>query len=266
MMLARRRGAAYLGSGSPMTDGPTPRFSLIIPAFNEERYLPRLLDSVDEARRRFSPDPDAVEVVVADNASSDGTAALALARGCRVVRVEKRAIAAARNAGAGAARGDILGFVDADTVRIDPRTFAAIEACLAGGGVVAGATGLRMERWSAGIALTYALILPFVWLTRMDSGVVFCRRDDFARVGGYEESRLYAEDVAFLLALRRLGRSRGQRLRRLRQVKAVGSVRKFDQHGDWHYLTLFPRLALAHLRGDAAAERLARDYWYRPGR
>lgn len=242
-----------------------PRFSLVIPAFNEERFLPRLLDSVDEARQAYRRGPDAVEVVVADNCSTDRTATLAREWGCRVVRVEKRVIGAARNAGARAAQGDVLCFVDADA-RMHPRTFEAIERTLDTGRFVAGATGVRLDRWSPGIALTYLMFVPFVLLTGMDTGVVFCRREDFESVGGYDETRLYAEDVAFLLALRRLGRKRGQRLARVTSAKALASTRKFDEFGDWHYLTIMPRMALRLLRDPAAGPDFAQRYWYRPKR
>ena len=90
------------------------RHSLIIPAYNEEAYLPRLLDTVDRAREAWRAGPAAVEVIVADNASTDGTARVAAARGCRVVPVARRGIAVARNAGARAATGEVLSFVDAD--------------------------------------------------------------------------------------------------------------------------------------------------------
>lgn len=76
-----------------------PKISLVIPAFNEEEHLPRLLDSVDRARQVYHRGADEVEVVVADNASTDRTAKIARARGCRVVHLEKRVIAAARNGG-----------------------------------------------------------------------------------------------------------------------------------------------------------------------
>ena len=101
--------------------------------------------------------------------------------------------------------------------------------------IAGGATGVTMERWSIGVAATYALLVPFVWLTRMDTGVVFCRRDDFVRVGGYSEERHFGEDLDFLWKLTRLASRRGQRLTRLRPYKAIASTRKFDRHGDWHY-------------------------------
>lgn len=244
---------------------PAPRFSLVIPAYNEERFLPRLLDSVEAAARRYAHGPAALEVVVADNASTDRTAEIARARGCRVVPVAKRCIAAARNAGGFAARGNVVGFVDAD-MRIHPDTLDAIEAALAGKAVVGGATGVTMERWSAGLAVTFALMLPVVWLTRFDTGVVFCRRADFLATGGYDESLRLAEDVGFLIALRRVGRRQSQRLTRLRGVKSIASTRKFDEHGDWHYLTTLPRLALGYLFGRPQAVGEIERYWYEPNR
>jgi hypothetical protein len=73
------------------------------------------------------------------------------------------------------------------------------------------------------------MILPLVWLTGMDTGVVFMRRADFIEAGGYPEGRHFAEDVAFLFKLIRLGRSRGQRMTRLRAHKSIENVRKFDR-------------------------------------
>ena len=124
------------------------KFSLIIPAYNEQALLPRLLDSVDVARSRYrGGGADAIEVIVADNDSSDQTAEIARARGCRVAKVTKRVIAAVRNGGAAVARGEILTFVDADSC-IHPATFNAIEKAVESGKIVAGATGVRLERWS----------------------------------------------------------------------------------------------------------------------
>jgi glycosyltransferase involved in cell wall biosynthesis len=239
-----------------------PRYSLIIPAYNEERLLGRLLDSVDAARATYGRG-DAVEVIVADNASTDRTAVIAAMRGCRVIAVEKRVIAATRNAGARAARGEFLAFVDADA-QVHPATFVEIDRALADPRVVAGATGARLERWSIGIAFTYAMIVPIVFVTGMDTGVTFCRKEDFEAIGGYDESRLVAEDVAFLWALRRLGQTRGQRLARATRAKIVASTRKFDEFGDWHFFSVAIE-ALRHLmRRDLTP--FTASYWYKPNR
>ncbi len=247
-----------------------PRISLVIPARNEEDYLPRLLDSVRVARDRYRHGPDAVEVIVADNASTDHTAEIARAAGCTVAFVEKRAIAAARNGGAAAARAEVLCFTDAD-MRLHPESFNIIDAAMADPHTVGGATGMTLERWSLPLALTYAMILPMIWTLNIDAGVVFCRRADFIAIGGYNEDLRVSEDVRFLMDLRRLGKSRRQRLRRPRGAKTVGSVRKFDRYGDWHALATMPRLLWWTLRCGCSPKRFfahppsARfidEYWY----
>ena len=241
-----------------------PEISLVIPAYNEARFLPRLLSSLAVAGDRYVAAGGAVDLIVADNMSTDDTAAIAAAAGARVVRVEQRRIAAARNGGAAAARGPILAFLDADTVRVHADTFTAVATALDDPRVVGGATGCTLERWSVGLAATYAMMVPLVWATRFDTGLVFCRREDFIRVGGYPEELRLAEDVAFLWRLRRLGKQRGQRLRRLRRFKVTASTRKFDEHGDWHYFGFLVRgpALLFGARFDALADR----YWYRPNR
>lgn len=249
-----------LGMPQRAPSAPT-RVSVVIPAYNEEELLPKLLATLAEARQRYRWGAERVEIIVADNGSGDGTSAIAKAAGCTVVEVEERRIASVRNGGARRAVGDILCFVDADS-EVHPETFNAIDEALAGGRVVAGATGVRLERWSPGIAVTYALLMPLVWALRMDTGVVFCRREDFEAIGGYNERRAFSEDVQLLVDLRRLGRPRGQRLVRLRTVKAVASMRKFDEHGDWHFFTdLLHLLPLMLWRPEASSE-YAERYWY----
>jgi glycosyltransferase involved in cell wall biosynthesis len=243
--------------------GPTADkdLSLVIPAYNEASFLPRLLDTIDVARDRYSGGRDAIEVIVADNSSTDATADIARSRGCKVAKVRKRVIGAARNGGAAIATAPIVCFVDAD-MQIHPDTFNAITRAMADPRFIGGATGVKMERWSAGIVVTFAAALGLIWLTGMDTGVVFCRRDDFNRLGGYSEDRHYAEDIDFLWKLIKLGRTRHQRLTRLRPVKAIASTRKFDRYGDWHYFSLLLPLTRGMLNSSRSGNKAARDYWY----
>lgn len=244
-----------------------PRISLVIPAFNEESFLPALLDSVDAARAQYSHGASAVEVIVADNSSTDRTARIARARGCLVGPVTGRSIAASRNSGARMAAGEIIAFVDADCT-IHPETFNAIELTMASDRVVAGATGAWFSRLSPGIAATTLIGMTIFLLANLDIGVVFCRRKDWEAVGGYDEELLCAEDVEFLTALKKLGKPRGQRFVRARSARAITSARKFDSRGDWHYFKMAPPTALyAMLFNRPALQRkmgaaLISAYWY----
>ena len=102
-----------------------PLVSVVIPAFNEAACLPRLLASLDRARRAYRGDASDIEIVVADNLSTDDTAGIARSRGCEVAYAVRRRIGAARNAGARAAHGAILAFVDAD-FQVHEQSFNAI--------------------------------------------------------------------------------------------------------------------------------------------
>src|SRR4051794_21948944 len=118
--------------------------SFIVPAYNEEHELPRALASIRHAaaaaQRPF-------EIIVVDDASTDATPEIAKAAGARVVPVHVRQIAAVRTAGARAAGGDILFFVDADTW-ISPghvvNALAALDAGCVGGGARVVAEGVPL--------------------------------------------------------------------------------------------------------------------------
>jgi len=83
---------------------------VVVPAFDEADYLPATLASL--ARQQC---PGGFEVVVVDNGSTDGTAALAAGAGARVLEQPLRGVCAARELGTRAARGEIVVSADADT-------------------------------------------------------------------------------------------------------------------------------------------------------
>jgi peptidoglycan/xylan/chitin deacetylase (PgdA/CDA1 family)/glycosyltransferase involved in cell wall biosynthesis len=87
-----------------------PSVSLVIPAYNEEKYLPLCLESIK--KQDYAEE---YEVIVVDNASTDSTARIALDWGAKVVYESKRSPACARQKGAEAATGEIIAFIDADT-------------------------------------------------------------------------------------------------------------------------------------------------------
>src|SRR5258705_7113095 len=87
--------------------------SFIIPAHNEEAWVGRCLSAIRSALESVGT---AHEIIVVDDGSTDGTSSIARQHGARVFRVEHRHIAATRNAGAREARGNLLFFVDADTL------------------------------------------------------------------------------------------------------------------------------------------------------
>ncbi len=247
------------------------RFSVVIPAYNEEAYLPRLLETLDRARDRYPGGTEKTEVIVADNMSTDRTAAIAAEHGCIVVKVEKRVIAAARNGGATVARGEILAFVDADT-QVHPDTLLEIDRLLATGRYVGGATGITFERSSAGIRWTHAMLVLMGSVIRVaagdhparqvDTGVTFCRRSDFEAIGGYNERRYFAEDVQFMVDLSRQGQRRGEYLVEETNAPAIFSARKFDRYGDWHYFKAPFWMPFSALLNPSAINSKTRRYWY----
>ena len=84
------------------------KLSIIIPALNEERYLPKLLESIQ--RQSFKD----YEIIMADAESEDETAEIAKSYGCRVVKGGSPG--RGRNEGAKAAQGDLFLFLDADLI------------------------------------------------------------------------------------------------------------------------------------------------------
>lgn len=87
-----------------------PFVSVVIPAYNEEDYLPLCLESI--RKQDYAGD---YEVIVVDNASTDNTAQIARDWGVNVVYESKRSPACARQKGAEVATGKIIAFIDADT-------------------------------------------------------------------------------------------------------------------------------------------------------
>jgi glycosyltransferase involved in cell wall biosynthesis len=229
----------------------SPAISFVVPAWNEEVRLPATLAALrlagEASRRSF-------EIVVADDGSTDRTAEIARAAGVRAVTVGHRQIAATRNSGARAAAGDLLFFVDADTLvpaEVVRAALAAIDAGAVGGGAAVRFDGVA-PLW--GRILLAAVVRSFR-LARLAAGCfVFCRRSDFEAVGGFDESLYASEEIPLSRALGRRGR-----FVVLREA-VVTSGRKFRTHAGRVHLRTFLDLALAPRRGVRSRRRLG--LWY----
>ena len=176
--------------------------SFIVPAHNEEHELPETLGAI---RAAAEADGEPFEIIVVDDASRDSTAEIARSFGAHVVPVNLRQIAAVRNAGARAARGEILFFVDADT-RISPRQIpAALDALERGcsGGSARVALDAQVPLWARVFVRVFCALY---FAANLGVGAfIFTRRSTFEAVGGFDEQYFAGEEVYLTLTLKKLG-------------------------------------------------------------
>ena len=203
------------------------KVSVVIPAFNEEKLLGACLDS---ARAAFSAQPQApdYELIVCDNNSADGTAALAAAKGVKVVFEPLNRISAARNSGAAPATGDWLLFIDADS-RLSAATLAAAlnlmrsGSCAGGGALIS----FHPEPPAWGRALTGLWNAISRGFGLAAGSFLFCRRDAFTAVGGFSPLLYAGEELALSLALKRWGLARALSFAIITTAPHESSGRKF---------------------------------------
>jgi glycosyltransferase involved in cell wall biosynthesis len=177
--------------------------SFVVPAFNEERLLAGTLQAIHKAASGLN---ESTEVIVVDDASTDGTKSVAHSQGARVVSVACRHIAATRNAGVREARGKWLIFVDADTIVTSEVVHAAVAAMRAG--AVAGGCDVRFEgRLPLYSRALIAAAMPLYQALGLAAGCfIFCTREAFDAAGGFDETLFAAEEAVLSRALHRQGR------------------------------------------------------------
>jgi glycosyltransferase involved in cell wall biosynthesis len=225
--------------------------SFIVPAFNEELELPFTLAAI---RSAASSAGEEYEIIVVDDASTDATVEVAKEFGADVVSINRRQIAAARNAGGRAARGKILFFVDADT-RINARhiadAIAALKAGYVGGGARLVMDG-EIPRWGHFFLKAFCAIY---FAVNLGAGAfLFTSRENFGASGGFDEQFFVGEEIYFSLALRRLGRFKVLR------EPVVTSGRKLRMYSGRY---IFAKTLAILLGGpNVARSRRKLDLWY----
>ncbi len=218
-------------------------FSFIVPAHNEELWIGKCLTSIRTAMEKV---PEPYEVIVVDDASTDSTRQIAEQMGVRTMRVEHRKISAVRTAGAGAACGEMFFFVDADTQanqRAVSAALVALRAGAAGGGCVIDLDG-PTPLWGR-IILFFAVVMAR--LIRWVGGCfLLCTREAFTATGGFSEQLSAGEDIAFVQALKKVGRFV------VLKPKVVTSGRKLNVVGPWEGIGLMLRIGLRGARYETA--------------
>lgn len=236
------------------------RLSVVVPAFNEEKLIAQTLASIRSSVQAAGFEDSQWELRVCDNASDDRTAQLAALAGAVVVYEPQRQIARARNGGAAHASGEWLLFVDADTTLsadLVCRTRELMEdGRYCGGGAIIDVGELRF--------VTRMLVEGWNTLSRSAGlacgAFVFCRRQAFVEVGGFNTELYAAEELDLSWRLRRWGRQHQQKMMIISKPRLTTSMRKLDLYTPWEMLRMFLRAALNPSR--ALKSRRFLGHWY----
>lgn len=225
------------------------KLAIIIPAFNEEDYLPSTLDSIKTSASRLRAVSDSeVDIVVVDNNSEDDTAAVARSNGAKVIHEPVQGIARARNAGADHAEGDVLIFVDADVILPDV-LLETVHAAMSDPDCVGGAVDVEYRPKRRFLRPYLGAWRLLSRLTGIAQGATqYCRKSVFEEVGGYDEKAWIGEDADFFWALKKLAKHTGRTVRFIENPRVQASSRRFDKWPLWKILVWTNPLFIALFR------------------
>ena len=215
--------------------------SVIVPAFNEEKLLGGSLAEIKSAARAFEARGWGFELIVCDNNSTDRTAEVARAAGANVVFEPVNQIARARNAGAAAATGDWLIFVDADT-HPSAGLFANVAEQIASGKCMAGGVTIRLdERMLVAGFITRSWNFVSRWRKLMAGSFIFVEAGVFRQVGGFSRELFAAEEIDLSQRLKQMARGTGRGIVILHRHPIKTSARKLKLYSAREHLGFIVR-------------------------
>jgi glycosyltransferase involved in cell wall biosynthesis len=236
------------------------KISIVVPAFNEEKLIERSLHSIRVAATTFSQVGWEYEIIVSDNNSSDRTAELARAQGVRVVFEPVNQISRARNAGAAAANGEWLVFVDADSFP-SAELFTEMAAHIRSGRSIGGGATVELDRpvgWTVGFISVWNCLSR--WQRWMAGSFIFCEARAFRKLGGFSRELFVAEEIDFSKRLNELAKGWGQQVVILYRHPLKTSARKIHLYSGREYLFFLLRSFLG--LGKTFKDREACGPWY----
>ena len=236
------------------------KISIVIPAFNEEKLIASTLERITAAASSFTALGWQVETIVCDNNSTDRTAELARCAGAKVVFEPINQISRARNAGAAAATGDWLIFVDADT-HPSAGLFANVAEVIQSGRVLAGGSTVAIaEKYLVPRMAVAGWNLLSRFRKWAAGSFIFCEAAAFREIGGFSTELFISEEIDFSKRLQKLARQRGKRMTILHRHPIVTSVRKMHLYTPREHLRFLSRLFLQRGRPMKSREECA--IWY----
>ena len=186
--------------------------SIVIPAYNEENYIGDCLQSIIANRT-----DDILEIIVINNASTDGTAAAAKKfSGVRVVHEPQKGLTRARQRGLMEAKGDLIAYLDADT-RMPPGWVATVKKEFAEHPEMVSLSGpfhyydLPPSKKILAEGLWMLTAMPTFWMIGfMVLGANFvAKREALVQVGGFDATiAFYGEDTDIARRLSKVGKAR----------------------------------------------------------
>jgi glycosyltransferase involved in cell wall biosynthesis len=236
------------------------KISIVVPAFNEEKLLGATLRSIRAAAEAFHQHGWTTEVIICDNNSTDRTAEVARGEGAQVVFEPMNQISRARNAGAAAATGDWLVFVDADSHPSRELLADAADAMLSGKYIGGGVT-VKLDEFALSLSFFTALWNAVSRMRKWCAGsFIFCEAKVFSEIGGFSAELFASEELDLSKRLNAFAKTRGQRLIILHHHPLVTSARKMRLYKQLDYLRLLWRMFLT--QGQAVKQREACYIWY----
>ena len=235
------------------------KISVIVPAFNEEKLLGASLEAIKSAASPFATRGWGFELIVCDNNSTDRTGEIARAAGASVVFEPINQIGRARNAGAAAATGDWLIFVDADS-HPSAGLFDEVAEQILSGDCLAGGSTLRLDE-----NLFVASLISRLWnyasrIGRWLAGsFIFVEAAAFRQAGGFDIQFFAAEELELSVRLKKLAREKGRRITVLYKHPMVTSARKLRLYTFWEHFKL---LGVVIFNRRALMRREACTIWY----
>lgn len=211
--------------------------SIIIPALNEERMIGRCLESL----AKLATSRDLFEVMVVDNGSRDRTLEIAESfhdrLNLKVLQKTNVRISALRNLGARAAAGDILAFLDADCLAPQDWLDRILELVPADGAGVVGAHYLLPDdsTWVGRTWHRYQEEPKSGEVSHVPAGDLIMRREDFLRLGGFDETIQTNEDYELCERARKSGiQVRAFPVIGVVHLGTAQSLRVFFRKQAWH--------------------------------